>query len=54
VLASVASALVNLPLVQRNVRNPALFRRLAVVTFILCVLGLLILAVREFHRFWNL
>jgi uncharacterized membrane protein (DUF4010 family) len=49
VLASVASALINLPIVQRKIKNPVLFRRLALLTSILCFLGLLILALRELH-----
>lgn len=49
VLASVASALINLPIIQRNARNPALFRRLAALTILLSILGLLILGLREFH-----
>lgn len=30
-------------------QNPALFRRLALFTFVLCLLGLVILTLREFH-----
>ena len=51
VLASVASALINLPIIQRNARNPVLFRRLAFLTFMLSALGLALLALREFHLF---
>jgi uncharacterized membrane protein (DUF4010 family) len=52
VLASVASALINLPIVQRNVRNPTIFRRLALLTFALSLVGLLLLGLREFHHLW--
>jgi uncharacterized membrane protein (DUF4010 family) len=51
VLASVASALINLPIIQRNARNPVLFRRLAFLTLVLCVLGLAVLGLREFRFF---
>src|ERR1700691_1549584 len=40
VLASVASALVNLPIIQRNAKNPTLSRRLAVLTVALSVVGI--------------
>jgi uncharacterized membrane protein (DUF4010 family) len=50
VLASVASALINLPIVQRNVRNRTIFRRVALLTIVLSMGGLLILGLREFHR----
>jgi uncharacterized membrane protein (DUF4010 family) len=49
VLASVASALVNLPIIYRNARNPALSRRLTVLTVTLSVLGIAVLALEQFH-----
>jgi uncharacterized membrane protein (DUF4010 family) len=49
VLASVASALVNLPIIYRNAKNPALTRRLTVLTVALSVLGLAFLALEQFH-----
>jgi uncharacterized membrane protein (DUF4010 family) len=51
VLASVASALVNLPIIQRNARNPVLSRRLGILTSVLCIVGLALLALREFRFF---
>jgi uncharacterized membrane protein (DUF4010 family) len=48
VLASVASALVNLPIIYRNAKNPALARRLTVLTVALSVLGLAFLALEQF------
>lgn len=47
VLASVASALVNLPIIQRNANNPALARRLTVITALLSVVGIIVLVVQE-------
>ena len=49
VLASVASALVNLPIIYRNAKNPVLSRRLTVLTVALSVLGIVILALQQFH-----
>jgi len=49
VLASVASALVNLPIIYRNAKNPALSRRLTVLTVALSVLGIVVLALQQFH-----
>jgi uncharacterized membrane protein (DUF4010 family) len=49
VLASVASALVNLPIIYRNAKNPALSRRLTVLTVTLSVLGIAVLALEQFH-----
>jgi uncharacterized membrane protein (DUF4010 family) len=46
VLASVASALINLPIIHRNARNPALTRRLFVFTIGLSVIGIAILVVQ--------
>ncbi|MGC1493041.1 MAG: DUF4010 domain-containing protein, partial [Candidatus Acidiferrum sp.] len=49
VLASFASALINLPIIQRQSHNPALTRRLAVLTVLLTLLGVAVLLLREFH-----
>jgi uncharacterized membrane protein (DUF4010 family) len=49
VLASVASALVNLPIIHRNAKNPGLSRRLAVLTVVLSVIGIAVLALQEYH-----
>jgi uncharacterized membrane protein (DUF4010 family) len=49
VVASVASALINIPIIQRNGRNAALSRRLAILTLALSFLGLTILTLREFR-----
>ena len=49
VLASLASALVNLPIIQRRAKNPALFRSLATFTIALAVLGIAVLLLREYH-----
>ena len=40
VLASVASALINLPIIYRNLKNPSLSRRLTILTLILCGIGM--------------
>jgi uncharacterized membrane protein (DUF4010 family) len=47
VLASVASALVNLPIIHRSAKNPALSRRLAVLTVVLSTIGIAFLALQE-------
>ncbi len=49
VLASLASALVNLPIIQRQGKNPALTRRLAMLTVALAILGIAVLLLREYH-----
>jgi uncharacterized membrane protein (DUF4010 family) len=49
VLASLASALVNLPIIQRQARNPALFRKLAAFTIALAALGIAVLLLREYR-----
>ena len=49
VLASFASALINLPIIQRQGKNPALTRRLATLTILLTLLGVVVLLLREFH-----
>jgi len=43
VLASVASALINLPILSRNAKNPALLKRLTLFTTITVVIGIAIL-----------
>lgn len=48
VVASVASALINLPIIHRNAGNRAVSRRLAAITVSLCLLGLAFLAVQEY------
>jgi uncharacterized membrane protein (DUF4010 family) len=49
VLASLASALINLPIIQRQAKNPALTRRLTVLTVALVILGIAVLFLREHH-----
>jgi uncharacterized membrane protein (DUF4010 family) len=49
VLASVASALVNLPIIQRNAKNPALSRPLALLTVVLSAIGVAVLALQEYQ-----
>jgi uncharacterized membrane protein (DUF4010 family) len=53
VLASVASALINLPIIQRNAKNPALSRRLAVMTVILTAVGFAVLVLQEYHSIFR-
>jgi uncharacterized membrane protein (DUF4010 family) len=50
VFASIASALVNLPLVQRQSHDKRLTRNLAISSLLLVAAGLLVLAVRERYR----
>jgi len=50
VFASIASALVNLPLVQRQSHNTRLTRSLAAISFLLVAAGLVVLAARERYR----
>jgi uncharacterized membrane protein (DUF4010 family) len=47
VFASIASALVNLPLVQRQAHDKRLTRNLAVISLLLVAAGLVVLAVRQ-------
>jgi hypothetical protein len=47
VLASVASALVNLPIIHRTAKNPALSRQLAMLTILLTVIGIAVLILQE-------
>ena len=49
VLASLASALINLPIIQRQAKNSALSRRLTMFTIALTVLGIAVLLLREYH-----
>src|ERR1700683_1412796 len=49
VLASIASALVNLPIVARGAKNSELTRRLVTLTVALAVLGIAVLVLREHH-----
>jgi uncharacterized membrane protein (DUF4010 family) len=53
VLASVASALINLPIISRNAKNPSLSRRLAVLTVALSMIGVAVLALQEFHTIFR-
>jgi uncharacterized membrane protein (DUF4010 family) len=48
VLASVASAMINLPILYRNVKNPALLKRLSVFTTIVAMLGVALLVMQEY------
>jgi len=50
VFASIASALVNLPLVQRRSHNKRLTRSLAAISFLLVAAGLVVLVARERYR----
>jgi hypothetical protein len=47
VFASIASALVNLPLVQRQTRDKRLTRTLTAISLLLVAAGLVVLAVRR-------
>jgi uncharacterized membrane protein (DUF4010 family) len=53
VLASVASALINLPIIQRNAKNSALSRRLAVLTVSLSAIGVGVLALQEYYAIFR-
>ena len=50
VLASVASALVNLPIIHRNAKNPWVSRRLAILTVVLSLVGLACLVLEQ--QYW--
>jgi uncharacterized membrane protein (DUF4010 family) len=50
VFASIASALINLPLVHRQSNDKALTRTLAVISLLLVAAGLVVLAARERYR----
>lgn len=49
VVASVASALINLPILQRAAKNPALSRRLAILTVVLSAVGVAFLVLQEYY-----
>lgn len=49
VLASLSSALINLPIIQRQGRNRVLTRRLATLTVALTILGIVVLLAREYR-----
>jgi len=49
VLASIASALINLPIVARGAKNSELTRRLVTLTVALAVLGIAVLVLREYR-----
>jgi uncharacterized membrane protein (DUF4010 family) len=49
VLASIASALINLPIVARGAKNATLTPRLVILTVALAALGVLVLILREHH-----
>jgi uncharacterized membrane protein (DUF4010 family) len=51
VLASVASALVSLPIIHRNAKNLALSRRLTVLTIALCIIGIIVLIIQGHFPF---
>jgi uncharacterized membrane protein (DUF4010 family) len=50
VFASIASALVNLPLIQRQSHNKRLTRTVAAISFLLVAAGLVVLAARQKYR----
>lgn len=54
VLASITSALVNLPIIQRTTKNPAVSRRLTELTLVLIVLGTLILLLQSYYLHFKL
>lgn len=49
VLASVASALINLPILYRNVKNRTLLRRLSVFTIVVASVGVAVLVLQELY-----
>jgi uncharacterized membrane protein (DUF4010 family) len=49
VLASVASALVNLPIIHRSVKNSSVSRRLAICTVVLSMVGVASLVLEQYH-----
>ena len=48
VLASIASALVNLPIIRRSIKDPGLSRRLVALTGVLCAVGIAILVLQDY------
>jgi len=53
VLASVASALINLPIIQRSTHNPALARRIALLTVALSAVGVGVLVLQDHLGFFS-
>ncbi len=53
VLASLTSALINLPIIQREAKNPALTRRITILTVELTVIGIIVMVLREYHWLLN-
>jgi uncharacterized membrane protein (DUF4010 family) len=53
VLASVASALINLPIIHRTTKNTSLSWRLAAITVMLSVTGIAVLALQEYHSIFR-
>ncbi len=49
VLASVATAFVNLPIIHRNAKNPSVSRRLAILTVVLSLVGLACLFLEQHY-----
>jgi uncharacterized membrane protein (DUF4010 family) len=49
VLASLASALINVPIIHRKTKDAALTRRMAILTVELTILGIAVLLLREFR-----
>jgi uncharacterized membrane protein (DUF4010 family) len=49
VLASVASALVNLPIIHRNAKNPSVSQSLAILTVVRSLVGLACLVLEQYH-----
>lgn len=49
VLASLASALINIPIIQRQTKNLTLTRRVTALTLVLTLLGIAVLLLREYH-----
>src|SRR5271156_1769782 len=54
VLASIASALINLPIVARGAKNAELTRRLTTLTVALAILGVAVMILREHHWLLNI
>jgi uncharacterized membrane protein (DUF4010 family) len=51
VLASVASALINLPIIYRSAKNPALSKRLTILTLVLTAIGVGVLISQRYISF---
>jgi uncharacterized membrane protein (DUF4010 family) len=54
VLASVASAVINLPIIHRAARNSTLSKQLAFLTVVLSRVGIAILAIQQFLGFFRI